>query len=334
MASTLVNNLNSSYYKNRNILNNRPNNVKVLVEDEFDIPFWRDLLSFTCSNINFSITPYSYNPSASNLTKGKKLIIGNANSFGPEYIGCVDSDYDYLLPCLSNESIEMNKNKYILHTYVYSVENFLCFPDTLPTLCEKSTKEMTCFSIKNYFTQFSKTIYPLFIWSLYLEEKEKNMDIKTFSREEFGSLITCDKNINNSSVQDILKDLSNTVDSKVNYFESIFNTELYKVLSFEKYLRSKFNIYPKDTYLYLRGHDLHKFILNTLLTPLCNRLKKSKFDFIKQSGSKPEEISNRCEQYKKNILDIETLLSTNYDYKSSCSLFYKIKKDIDSLFNA
>lgn len=42
MANTLIENINGDYYRNLAVLTGCPEKIKVLVEDELDVPFWQD----------------------------------------------------------------------------------------------------------------------------------------------------------------------------------------------------------------------------------------------------------------------------------------------------
>ena len=55
MAYSLITNANDKYYENLSILVGKPNQVKVIVEDELDVSFWYDILNFVTSNKIYDI---------------------------------------------------------------------------------------------------------------------------------------------------------------------------------------------------------------------------------------------------------------------------------------
>lgn len=61
MADSLLGNINGRYYQQLGVLTGNQNVIKVLVEDELDVPFWNDVLTHTVQNKKFKISPYTYN---------------------------------------------------------------------------------------------------------------------------------------------------------------------------------------------------------------------------------------------------------------------------------
>ena len=130
----MIENANGKYYENLSHLIGKPNQVKVIVEDEQDSAFWHDILSFVVPNKIFDINPYHYNLfGQSDLTKGKLHILQLAkdNRLSKNYWGCVDSDYDYLLSKTSHNGQVIQACPYLLQTYAYSIENLFCCAETL-----------------------------------------------------------------------------------------------------------------------------------------------------------------------------------------------------------
>ncbi|MCE8622371.1 DUF4435 domain-containing protein [Bacteroides fragilis] len=324
----LISNLNNQYYTNANVLTNRPEYVQVLVEDELDVPFWHDALSQCCPNRKFRISPYSYTSTTetSPLSKGKAQILKESKNLGDRYIGCVDSDYDYLLE--TPEKAIMNPDRHILQTYTYSIENHLCQWDTLEKLCVKATKEYCDFDFEHYLTEFSKTIYPLLIWSLFCEKE----GIDAFKRSQWDDIIPCDETVNKSTGTRVLRKLLNNVEKKIDELEIRLSGKLEDLCNFEEDLRSNYPLTPRNAYLFVRGHDLLKFVLSTLLKELCNQMRSQHYQNISCANATTSEQNNRKSQYRKYILDIEQLLSVNYEYKATSILYPKIRADIESIF--
>ena len=171
MAS-LLENFNSNYVAAANRLTNKPKTVKVLVEDEYDIPFWSDLLNNNGQILFFDFTPFYAANGVENVAKGKKNLLRHATNLGPNLIICVDSAYGYLLPALTDEAKIINPSKYILQTYVYSIENYNCHAATLNRLCTNAAKQVVYYNFEEFIKKYSQVIYPLFVWSLLLETKE------------------------------------------------------------------------------------------------------------------------------------------------------------------
>lgn len=338
MANSLIENTNGQYYHNAAILTGHPETVKVIVEDELDVPFWLDILSSVVRNKKFNIKPYTYENNEErilSLTKGKQHILKKAreHQFNTHYIGCVDSDYDYLLRATNTDGQLIENCPYLLQTYAYSIENLLCYPETLGLLCCKATKELTDFDIAGYIEEVSTIIYPLLIWALFLESKGNN----EFSATKWDEIFPCDSHIYKSenAKEEILNSLKQNVETAIASIKNLHSEEIDDMQEFETQLiNNEFPTFtiPIDSYLYVRGHDFYKFIINTVLKAICQKTKKEHIQQIKNAQVGSTEIGNRINQYNKEVIDIEVLLKTNYEYKHHAPLFSQIEYDINALF--
>lgn len=328
MAESLIANANGKYYENLSHLIGKPNQVKVIVEDEQDSAFWYDILSSVVPDKTFDINPYHYNQfGQSDLAKGKLHILQLAreNLLGKNYWGCVDSDYDYLLSKTSNNGQLLQTYPYLLQTYAYSIENLLCCAETLEGICFKANKVNPQFDFIQSMKRISNILYPLLIWSLYLQSQ----DIYEFTTGQWKHIFSCNKKISTHTMEDILQSLRENVQQKLVEILLYFKDEIDNKNAFEEELLKQYEIDPNNCYLYVRGHDIHKYILNVFLKAIQAESKRQYIKEIKASGASPKVIENNINHYHSTLIDIEVLLSTNYDYKNHCPLiFNKIKKDI------
>lgn len=336
MASTLKENINGNYYRNLAVLTGCPERVKVLVEDNLDVPFWLNILSYVKRDKKFDIKPYTYGNDSErlpNLNRGKRHILAEASKFNAYYIGCVDSDYDYLLRTKTTDGQTIENCPYILQTYAYSIENLLCHPDTLNELCCQAVKKQIEFDIPEYIRKVSTIVYPLLIWSLFLKYK----DYTDFTASQWDDIFPCDKNIysSESAEEEILARLQTKVANTIASLETNHSQELDEKMRFESQLIADEISLPFtdcDSYLYVRGHDIHKFITDTVLKPVCQKERKEYYQLIKDAASTKEDIKNRSEQYKNEVADIEMLLNRNYEYKHHCNLFLRISRDVEAIW--
>lgn len=328
MADSLKANANDKYYGNLSILIGKPTQIKVIVEDEQDISFWSDILCLVASNKTFDISPYQYNDSGySDLAKGKLHILKLAkdSQLGKNFWGCVDSDYDYLLSDTSLNGQLIKTNPYLLQTYAYSIENLLCCPETLTGLCVKANKTNPHFDFIELMRSISNIVYPLLIWSLYLQSQ----NIQEFTPGQWKNVFSCDKNLSTHSLEEIMLLLKEKVQQTIVDIVLHHKQEIDLKSAFEKHLLEHYEINADNCYLYVRGHDLHKYIFNVFLKAIQNQSKSGHIAAIKASGADPEVIKNNINHYQSTIIDIEVLFNTNYEYKNYCSvLFSKMKKDI------
>ena len=328
MADSLIANANGKYYENLSTLTGKPNQVKVIVEDEVDVPFWHDVLCSVTSSKTFDITPYQYTSiGLSDLKKGKLHILELARNsqLGKNFWGCVDSDYDYLLSGTSSNGQLMNANPFLLQTYAYSIENLFCCAETLEGLCFKANKANPQMDFIDLMRNISNIIYPLLIWSLYLQSK----GIHEFSPTCWTNIFSCDKNISTHCLKDIILSLKDKVQQAIVEIVLNHKQEIEMKKQFEDDLLDHYEINADNCYLNVRGHDIHKYILNVFLKGIQINSKRRHVTAIKASGAVPQIIANNIKHYYSIMMDIEDLFNMNYEYKNHCPYIYeKMKRDI------
>lgn len=335
MADTLLGNINSNYYRSRNVLTGEDNTVKVLVEDELDVPFWKDILGNLVPNKRFSISPYTYNVDGNveNLTKGKAEIIKKAGNgdFSTCYIGCVDSDYDYLLKEYSEDGKIIAECPYLLQTYVYSIENYMCQAETLSFLCSKACKVDVDFDFKSFVTEVSKILYPLLIWGLYLHKEDKT----DFTAKQWGDIFPNDICIFKDGISDIdiLTSLECNVRRKIAELEGLY--PYFNHNEFKEYIvRVCPDMDDENCYLFVRGHDIYDFMLNTTIKPVFYKARREHINNIKNSlYASGKEKGDAISHYNNNLVDIGKLLEINYDYKKYSCYYQRIRNDVEMLYN-
>jgi len=170
----------STYFEGENLLN-EPDEaiVRVFVENEDDIPFWKDI--FDKFNLRTKIHPAS----EISLARGKKEVLKQKNRVGKFLILCVDSDYDYLLQGHTDNSKTINESPYIFQTYTYSIENYKCYAESLHRVMVRATLQdkQELFDYVRFLKEYSVIIYDLFIYSLhYTKEKSDGFTIEDFSK--------------------------------------------------------------------------------------------------------------------------------------------------------
>lgn len=329
MADSLIGNVSGTYYRNLFKLTGRNNTVKVIVEDELDIPFWYDLFNTISSHRTYRITPYTYSSNGANSTKGKVHILDLARNqqLNQYYWGCVDSDYDYLLSDISNDGQLMYTNSYILQTYAYSIENLLCCAETLEGVCTKANKVQPTFNIVNYIHTVSEIIYPLLIWSLYLESK----GLHDFTVTQWRNILPCDRHIFSSqdSADKILHDIRIKVVLTLYDIEKNHKSETDLMQIFEKRLQLLYGVKPENCYLFVRGHDFFNFVLRAILEGIQIDSRRSHRSELKNISNHSKEVGDLQSHYTNICSETKDVLETNYEYKHKCPMIFdKIKADI------
>lgn len=338
--STLDSGLNSIYSQNAAILTGDPDRVTVEVEDWDDEFFWKDLLCEILPNKHFHFSPFSRkhkDTSADSEIKGKSRIMQNASTFNRFHIGCVDGDYDWLLSNLTNYGQDLVNNKYLLHTYVYSIENLLCFSSALKSFCSDLTEETVTVDFCDYMKRLSEIIYPLLVWSVYLYGKG-NCD---FTPTAWGDVLICTNNVTKLSglaEQDLTSEIKSVllpqikrlVDQKVSKLESLHAHELKDKEEFENFLCQDKGVSPDNAYLYIRGHNFYSHIVHTIIEPVVVFFKNKHYDVLKQLP--PPQKTSMLNNYSSKQKPVDDLIYKNYRYKGMTEIYDKIVFDAKEIW--
>lgn len=97
--ATLISAYTPDESRKASVLTGNPNRVMVEVEDDIDREFWRDLLKPLCPEKDLHFNCFQTIVKGKEIVeaRGKARIIGLSRSLNENHIGCVDSDYDWLL---------------------------------------------------------------------------------------------------------------------------------------------------------------------------------------------------------------------------------------------
>ncbi len=313
MCSSLLSNVNSEEFEKENLLTNRPNRIHVVVEDEADCRFWNDLLRYAMPNKDFDVYPYQFGVDGSiRLIKGKDHLLKDTSVYGKFYIACVDSDYDYLL----DESSHYHQAllcPYVIQTQVYSFENYVCEPSTLKDVCYHVSVCNTDYDFVAFFGKLSTVLYPILIWSLYLQSIEEVEAFKIDS--DWSTLLPCSEGINKTTDQVLLEKVGELVHQKIDNLNQIFPMFQSDVDAYAEKLFTQFGLAPTNAYMFVQGHALFPFVLNVLVKPLCNKLRSDHIDKIKQGCLDETQYENLINHYRKNCRDCQESLLDNFGYK-------------------
>lgn len=300
-----------------NALQNTPNLITVHVEATEDKSFWSYILRPYFKSLDFR----AY--SNKKLQTGKKGILDFET--GESLIVCLDSDYDYLL-----QNPKLQKTG-IFQTYAYATENLKCYPESLHTICTDVTHNPTAkINFLTFLEQFSQIIYELFIWHLYffsISEESK------FSMDEFNALIKIPTKFNLRELDKcVLNPLKNRIEIKLAELKKDYPHLIAEISDFSIQLK-ELDLNCKNTYLFVRGHNLYDDIVLSLLRSVCDNLKIDSIKEINESKADLEHKNKTREDYINSIGNIEEriklTLFLNKDFKK-CPLFQKITTDIEN----
>lgn len=344
MATSLLSNINSESQHQANILTNSPNLVKVMVEDEIDVVIWHRILTHFAPKLNFDVHPYSYDSDIKG--KGKAQILAQANQFGRYFIGCVDSDYDWILKHQTVFGNIINITPYILQTYAYSVENLAAQPYAIVDCmleCYLHSCELLRHLDSDYNTfllSLSKDVYDILIWHLTMIEKQEHLNqIPTgrdfiFGNNHYSDILGNHTMPIGAKHKAILSRFSNRTRELAQHYAVEYPQLLLSYSELKETLYNECNLSPENAYLYVRGHNLYDFLLHNFFNPVQIYLRTLHEDEIR-SHTKRKEISNAIRHYNNLIKDFsrDYIHRVAYIWDKNNPISQQIKNDIDTLFN-
>ena len=325
MKSRLRDNINSQYFEAANALKSKQSRRRIVayVESYDDIYFWRTVLSpFEDDKRYFEVML----PSKVNLTRGKKSVLMNfleGEPLGRDMIACVDADYDYLMQGRTHTSKKILGSPYVFHTYVYAIENYQCYAPSLHNVCVSVTlNDHRIFDFRDYFSQFSEAVFPLFIWSIMLY---RNGNYSKFSISDFNR-IADPGGFSVLSPEPSLINLRRKVGVKVRDLQRQFPNAKEEFLALKQELKN-LGVTPQTTYLHIQGHHLFDTIAAPILSKVCNLLRQERQQEIYHSQAHKTQKRNEMTCYENSLQDVKAMLKKNNGYILS-EPFRRMQQDI------
>lgn len=297
------------------------------MEDNIDAEFWEDLLSYLCPTKDFHFVPYhTYLKEDGDkvFIRGKGHVLHPDEEFNKWHIGCVDSDYDWLLSDYTADGKTICNNKYLLQTYAYSIENLMCLPCTLVDFCQENTEEPVAFDFTDYMNRLSETVYPLLVWSAYLYGKGDKSFTPTAWRDV---LVNTERDTECS-----LALIKHKTIERIEELDKAFASEIADKDEFWASLSTEKDITAESAYLYVRGHDLYDHLVNSVLNPVISSLRNNHFTALRSSNMNEDSRNAVLQEYNKKNKSVKELLVMNYRYKNQTPLYDKIKDDVSKIW--
>ena len=319
--------LNSNFIEAANALRPKRAAQRIIayVESYDDISFWRSVFNeYESEKVHFEIML----PARTTLTKGKKQAMMNllGKAYGRNMIACVDSDYDYLLQGATSTSRQMLENRFILHTYAYSIEIFRCYADSLKQVCVLCTQnDSNVIDFKEYFKLYSRICYPLFVWNILLYRRH---DTKTMSLLHFCEIVRLSSfTIENPAYS--LQQLSKRVKHNISMLERQFPDLKEEHIKLSEEMTA-LGITPDETYFYIQGHHIMNGVTMRIMQPVCRHLRSKREEEIERYAYHRQQYNNELASYRHSQCDVATMLSKNTDYRNAPP-FQRLKADIEKL---
>lgn len=324
MSKRLSENLNSYYLGAAHKMKPKKARHKIVayVESYDDIFFWRNVLDeFETEDRYFEIML----PSRTTLGKGKKLVLMNklGQQFGENMIACVDADYDYLLQGVTSTSALINTNPYVFHTYVYAIENYQCYAESLHSVCVMATlNDHQIVDFEGFMQEYSRIIWPLFVWSIWVYRHNVYHD---FTMTEFGNHVVFG-DINVYHPEYTLEYVRRKVNRKMAWLQHHYPQAKADYESLKAELQS-LGVTPETTYLYMQGHTLFENVVLPLLEPVCILLRKEREKEIRRLAEHDVQRQNELSCYQHSQQPIDEMLRKNVNFKQAAP-YQRLRKDI------
>ena len=324
--ATLTSAYSPSYSENAAILTGNPNRVMVEVEDSADIAFWKDLLSSACPQKDFHFNSYHTVLIGETLQKsgnGKAQIMQHASNFNDWCIGCVDSDYDWLLSDKTDYGKELCRNKYLLQTYAYSFENLLCWAGSLDCFCEEMTEVSTEGALRDYVEKLSIALYPLLLWSIYLY----GSGCHDFTPTAWHDILVNTQRNPEDSLAEVKKQIGN----KLKELESVHLRDCQEKERLTTALVHSKSVTPENAYLFVRGHDLFDHLVYSVVGPVMSSLRQKHYNQLR--GSTDALKNDKLKKYQNKQNSVKDLLYKNFRYKEQSEFYNKIVNDAKRIWS-
>lgn len=314
MGKRLQDNINSQYIASANKLRPKDARKRIVayVESYDDIFFWRSVLQdFETDNFFFEVML----PSRTTLGKGKRTVLMNqlGKGLGQYMIACVDADYDWLLQGRTEISKYLCENPYVMHTYVYAIENYQCYAPSLHSTCVMSTlNDRLLIDFEVFFTDYSLIIWPLFVWNIWAY---RYGHYKEFTMSNFCDIVSI-HDINPRNVEPTLDKVRRRVNKCIGWLQRTF-PEGHKTYPQVKAELQRMGIKPENTYLYMHGHTLFENVVMTLLTPICNILRREREREINDLAVHETQKQNELSSYRHSQMPVDVMLKRSIGFKNS-----------------
>ncbi|MFK3843858.1 DUF4435 domain-containing protein [Serratia sp. NPDC087055] len=299
------------------------------VENPTDIAFWRGVIQLGAPG------GYTVKPISQDKAKGKRTLEKMYPDLHKALIVGVDSDFDYLCPDRHERAEAMNQNKFVLHTHVYSRENFQCCHDAIKGICEAVFfHEQLPSELNEALDAYSSTVYPALHLFAYLHNKDwqqhkDGVFIQAAKLSPEDSLLNGDLTMNSNA----LERLRVKLDAYINaHRHHIADEDEYS--AFIDNLTQK-NITARTAYLFVQGHYLHDSLIKMMLDKIVEKTQNSEKAAIKIRYPEAEEAAVRRNSLGEinnfySNRKVGTLLLSNRDYHDA-PFFENIRQKLNDI---
>ena len=287
--------------------------VRVEGKKDTDAWFWSETIKKVLPEKTFKVYKYSNLPTENST--GKQNVLQFKEFAAPDFILCVDSDYDYLL-----ENPDLQR-PFIFQTYVYSVENYQCYAPNLKNILQKrfDTEGVSGFDFEDFMAHYSAIIHRLLVYSLFSMKTDKQF-----------TAFDCGQKARFFQHENIVTDLGNLavrVDNQCIIYANKFDESL-EFQNFNKRIKA-LGLIETNAYLFFRGHNLLENVVLKLLGIAGKFIKTAEFERRRNLTNGKQAIAAYDAFLKQNSFG--NLLSNHTAFTES-PFFQKIENDLLTAF--
>lgn len=306
------------------------NNI-AFIENEEDERFWKYI--FKQLNPEIKVEFHSYfrrkkKDDENSVSQGKQQVLKFKNhiqDYNGQVLLCIDSDFDYIL---NREDI--NNNPYILQTYVYSVENYLCCAKSLNELCADLLFPTDAFDFVKFYSNFSQIINDLFIYHIilkhtHIDEDSKIKEVYRTITSDIINIKTLD-DFENLYTQNILL---NNVKVEIERIQLSYPDIIKEFDRIKQKIESDEKIINNMLHMYINGHLIYS-LTSQILKKISKIVLNKKISEAK-SLYKGTQLSDKINELKNKEKDIDSVLDIRYNYcykENLCPNFFHIIEDL------
>lgn len=328
MSTSPLDSRSSKYIAKANLFR-KVNTIQVYVEDIEDNAFWRFFLQpyEKTHNVQFKI---------STLRDKQKTLVGKCSllsKFDDEKLGknlwlCIDSDYDDLIKGYTVFSERITKNKYIITTWWYSIENLKCQPELLTNnLLKVTLSDIPEDDICKIMNDLGQKLKIPFILLLVMREQHD----ARYTMSDFQQLLSSIRFKEGVIDDAILSDLL----SKWNLRNSTYITQYSSKIQEWEVKLSHLGFSSEDYFQLYNGHHLLDYVAISLLKDKADRFRNQQKSIISNGADAADRKKTLLNEYDNKTCRglsvhqrIEQLINDNNQFPES-SATKKIRQQIE-----
>lgn len=245
--------------------------VVLRVESEDDITFWQKALHAARPSLKAKFFPCTIGGNGEIRQKGKTICMHYVNKLNNHYMICVDSDFDnFTRPGV------LSRDKFILQTYTYSIENHYCYAHHLQNTWNNA--QVRNFSFTNFLKELSEILYPILIPMLATKASKK----RSWVLDELCSRILCVQFNRPTFLDNDGQQLLAEIKHNVQEWMSLQKKPTEVSCTNMGVHAEGMGMTPDNCYLYMQGHCVYNLI-ERIGRALCHNKENFEYQILQPS---------------------------------------------------